>query len=160
MAAESVAPEKGQGWLSGADWCRGRRAWLLAMLLYLPMAAVIALHLLVPPAGLWPTGFLQYDQGGYMAMAREGFDRTIMPHPFFALPATADPASPRVYSYPHLFALGLVEELLDADPGRLYRAEGIALADPLTKAFVRPRDLATLQERVAALEALKRASHG
>ena len=48
---------------------------------------------------------------------------------------------------------------LIADPGRLYRAEGIALADPLTKAFVRPRDLATLQERVAALEALSGPNH-
>ena len=151
MAAESVAPEKGQGWLSGADWCRGRRAWLLAMLLYLPMAAVIALHLLVPPAGLWPTGFLQYDQGGYMAMAREGFDRTIMPHPFFALPATADPASPRVYSYPHLFALGLVEELLDADPGRLYLVFGalcgivfLRLAIALYGRAVQQRDGAAL----------------
>jgi CheY-like chemotaxis protein len=41
---------------------------------------------------------------------------------------------------------------LIATPDHLYRAEGIALADPLTMAFVRPRDLPTMQERVAALE--------
>ncbi|MCE9548397.1 MAG: hypothetical protein K8T25_23225 [Planctomycetia bacterium] len=48
---------------------------------------------------------------------------------------------------------------LIADPDRLYRAEGIALADPLTKAFVRPRDLPTMQERVAALEAMSGPNH-
>ncbi|MCE9545718.1 MAG: hypothetical protein K8T25_09410 [Planctomycetia bacterium] len=33
----------------------------------------------------------------------------------------------------------------------LFRAEGLALTDPLVKVFVRPRDLATMRERVAQL---------
>jgi CheY-like chemotaxis protein len=48
---------------------------------------------------------------------------------------------------------------LIADPDRLYRAEGIALADPLTSAFVRPRDLKTMQERVKTLEGLSGVNH-
>jgi hypothetical protein len=105
----------------GADWTRGWRAWLLAALFYLPMAAVVLAHLLLPPDGLWPTGFLQYDQGGYMAMAREAFDALPWPEsPTFGLPTSADPQTPQVYANPHLLALGLVQLLTKADPGRLY----------------------------------------
>ena len=103
----------------GADWARGRRAWLLAGLFYLPMAAVVLAHLLLPPDGLWPTGFLQYDQGGYMAMAREAFDETSA-RAVFGLPTSADPETPQVYANPHLLALGLVQLVTKADPGRLY----------------------------------------
>jgi len=48
---------------------------------------------------------------------------------------------------------------LIAKPDHLYRAEGIALGDPLTMAFVRPRDLPTMQERVASLEKLGGYNH-
>jgi len=104
----------------GRNWAQGWRAWALAALFYLPMAAVVVAHLLLPPDGRWPTGFLQYDQEGYMAMAREYFDRESIPDPFFGLPTSAHPASPEVYVYPHLFALGFVRAITDADPGRLY----------------------------------------
>jgi len=134
-----------------ADWSCGWRAWALAALLYLPMAAVVLAHLLLPPEGTWPTGFLQYDQGGYMAMAREGFDRSVLPRPLFALPTSADPASPSIYSYPHLFALGFVRGLTDADPGRLYLLFGalsgivfLRLALALCAHAVPQRDTAAL----------------
>jgi hypothetical protein len=52
-------------------------------------------------------------------MAREAFDESL-PHPAFGLPTSADPETPRVYAYPHLLALGLVERMTQADPGRLY----------------------------------------
>lgn len=104
----------------GTDWTRGWRAWLLAALFYLPMAAVVLAHLLLPPDGLWPTGFLQYDQGGYMAMAREYVDRSILPQVAFGLPTSADPQPERIYSNPHLLVLGFVRGLTQADPGRLY----------------------------------------
>jgi hypothetical protein len=100
------------------DWAQGWRAWALAAVLYLPMAAVVLSHLLLPPAGEWPTGFLQYDQQGYMAMAHEASEGPV-PGPF-GLPTSADPATPRIYFYPHLLALGLVQAFSDADPGRLY----------------------------------------
>jgi hypothetical protein len=102
------------------DWARGWRAWLLAALFYLPMAAVVLAHLLLPPDGHWPTGFLQYDQGGYMAMAREYVDHSILPKASFGLPTSADPRPERIYSYPHLFVLGFVRSVTQADPGRLY----------------------------------------
>lgn len=105
----------------GSDWTRGWRAWLLAGLFYLPMAAVVLAHLLLPPDGRWPTGFLQYDQGSYMAMAREAFDALPWPNtPLFGLPTSADPGTPQVYANPHLLLLGFVQELTGADPGRLY----------------------------------------
>lgn len=119
--ATSVADGHANG---RADWAQGWRAWALAALFYLPMAAVVLAHLLLPPDGRWPTGFLQYDQGGYMAMAREGTDLGPFPRPFFALPTSTDPASPAIYAYPHLYVLGLARLLTDADPGRLYLAFG------------------------------------
>jgi hypothetical protein len=131
------------------DWARGWRAWLLAALLYLPVAAVILSHLLLPPDGKWPTGFLQYDQGGYMAMAREAAEG-LVPGPF-GLPTSADPATPRVYFYPHLVALGLVQAFSHADPGRLYLLFGalsglvfLRLAVALYGRVVAQRDSAAL----------------
>ncbi len=100
-----------------------RRPWLAAALLLLPMAAVHAAHFLLPPAGEWPTGFLQYDQQRYLAMARQAWEGGAWP--LFALPTSADPASPAQYVYPHIALLGLAWGLLDADPGRLYLAFGL-----------------------------------
>ena len=101
-----------------------RWPWLAAALLLLPMAAVYAAHFLLPPAGEWPTGFLQYDQQSYLAMARETLDGGSWP--LFALPTSADPASPAQYFHPQIALLGALLWLFDADPGRLYLAFGLA----------------------------------
>jgi hypothetical protein len=99
-----------------------RRPWLAAALLFLPMGAVYAAHFLLPPAGEWPTGFLQYDQQSYLAMARQAWEGGAWP--LFALPTSADPGAPAQYLYPHIALLGLAWGLLDADPGRVYVAFG------------------------------------
>lgn len=100
-----------------------RRPWLTAFLLLLPMVAVYAAHFLLPPPGLWPTGFLQYDQQSYMAMAREAWEGGAWP--LFGLPTSADPATPAQYLYPHIALLGLLQTQTGADPGRLYDGFGI-----------------------------------
>ena len=137
-----------------ADWARGWRAWLLAAAFYLPMAVVVLAHLLLPPAGEWPTGFLQYDQQSYMAMAREPFDALAEGRgfsPAFGLPTSPDPETPRHYFAPHLLLLGVVQWLGDFDPGRLYLAFGavaglvfLRLAIALYGRVVRDRDGAAL----------------
>ena len=98
------------------------RDWLLAALLYLPMAAVVLAHLLLPPDGRWPTGFLQYDQQGYMAMAREAWEGGAWP--LFGLPGSDDPATPQHYLYLHIALLGALQGLFELEPGRLYLAFG------------------------------------
>jgi hypothetical protein len=88
------------------------------VLLYLPMAAVYGLPLLFHPPESWPTGFLQYDQASYMAMAREYFDEDFS----FAYgnPFSPDPATPQIFFQPWTFVLGLIWNATDFDPGRLY----------------------------------------
>lgn len=106
----------------GADWLGGWRAWLLSALLYLPMAAVFAAHLWVVPVGLWPTGFVQGDQSGYAAMAREYFDSGF--GLLYSLPFSPEYDSPRLYFQPFLLLLGTVVETFGTDPGRTYLAMG------------------------------------
>ena len=48
---------------------------------------------------------------------------------------------------------------LIADPDGMFRAEGVALADRLSTAFVRPRDQKTMQERVTTLARLEGVNH-
>ena len=93
-----------------------------ALLLYLPMAAVLFLPLLIHPAGQWPTGFVQYDQASYMAMAREYFDGGF--HPLYGNPFSHDPETPRLFFQPWTLALGLLWQATGWDPGRLYLAFG------------------------------------
>lgn len=100
-----------------------RRPWRAALLLFLPMAAVYAAHFLLAPRGLWPSGFLQYDQQSYMAMAREAWEGGAWP--LFGLPSSADPATPAQYFYPHIALLGALQGLTGADPGRLYDLFGV-----------------------------------
>lgn len=123
------------------------RPWTTAALLYLPMAAVVLAHLLLPPEGRWPTGFLQYDQQSYMAMARESWEGGAWP--LFGLPTSADPDTPRHYLYLHIAALGLLQGAFDLDPGRLYLAFGalaglvfLRLAIALYRRVVPETDLA------------------
>ncbi len=112
-AAQSMMPEH---WVF-------RRPWLTALLLFLPMALVYAAHFLLPPRDLWPTGFLQYDQQSYMAMAREAWEGGAWP--LFGLPSSADPATPALYAYPHIALLGALQGVTRADPGRLYDLFGV-----------------------------------
>jgi len=101
-----------------------RRPWLAALLLYLPMAAIyLQPFLLHSPFG-WPSGFLQYDQASYMAVAREYVDQGFG---FTAgNPFSPDPQTPRLFFQPWTFALGLVWHATGIDPGRLYLLFGLA----------------------------------
>lgn len=98
------------------------RAWGLAAALYLPMAAIVLVHLCVVPTGLWPTGFLQADQVGYAAMAREHFDAGF--GFAFGLPFSSDPQTPRIYFSPLLLLYGLIVQWTGWDPGRVFLALG------------------------------------
>ncbi|HKY95838.1 MAG TPA: hypothetical protein VJL84_11065, partial [Kiloniellales bacterium] len=104
-----------------------RRPWLAAALLYLPMAAIYAAHALSSYGGLVPTGFLQYDQLSYMAMAREYFDPVPDGNAWltYGLPFSADYATPEVYFQPHTLLLGLLLELSGAQPGWVYFLFGV-----------------------------------
>lgn len=122
-----------------------RRPWLAALLLYLPMVAVFAAHLWGSPAALWPTGFLQGDQPGYMATALQHLERGFTL--FYPLPYSAEPASPAIYFQPFTLLLGVVQWASSADPGRLYLAAGalaglvcLRLAIALYARFVDGRD--------------------
>jgi len=99
-----------------------RRPWLAALLLYLPMAALYLQPFVWHPPGSWPTGFLQYDQASYMAMAREygdgGFGFA------YGNPFSSDPETPRIFFQPWTFALGLIWQATGVDPGRLYLVFG------------------------------------
>lgn len=99
------------------------RPWLAAALLYTPMAAVLLLPLAFHPPGQIPTGFVQYDQIEYMALAREYFDHGFQP--LFGLPFSDDPATPRIYFQPWSLGLGLIREVTAFDPGHIYLAFGL-----------------------------------
>lgn len=108
------------GELKEAWWAR--HPWLAAVVLYLPMAAIYLQPFVFHPPHSWPTGFLQYDQASYMAMAREYFDEGFS----FAYgnPFSPDPETPRIFFQPWAFALGLIWKATEVDPGRLYLVFG------------------------------------
>lgn len=99
-------------------------AWRAALLGLLPTIAMVLVHLLVHPAGLEPTGFLQYDQPYYMANAREFFDGGF--HLLYGLPYADSPATPRVYFQPQIFLLGVVQHVTGLPPGWLFLGFGLA----------------------------------
>jgi hypothetical protein len=103
----------------------GVRVWLLAALLLLPVYFLYLVHLTVMAAP--GTGFLQYDQAYYMAIARAYFaDGGFAP--LYGLPFSADPATPRIYFQPLTLALGIAGKISGSDPGILYMTAGLLLA--------------------------------
>jgi hypothetical protein len=70
------------------------RPWALGAMLLLPVYFFYIAHFTIP--GAPGTGFVQYDQSYYMALARAYFS-----HGHFALvyglPFSPDPATPRIY---------------------------------------------------------------
>ncbi len=93
--------------------------WGLSFALFLPVIALYAAHFIPGPNGAFGTGFLQYDQPYYMAIARKYFDDGGLSLTY-GLPFSPDPSTPRVYFQPLTFALGLIEYLTGADPGFIY----------------------------------------
>lgn len=103
----------------------GLRVWALAAVLLLPVYFLYLVHFTSMAAP--GTGFLQYDQAYYMAIARAYFaDGGFAP--LYGLPFSPDPATPHVYFQPLTVALGIVGKLSDGDPGILYMTAGLLLA--------------------------------
>lgn len=100
-----------------------RAGWGAAALGMLPTLAMVVVHLLVHPAGMEPTGFLQYDQPYYMANAREHFDGGF--HLLYGLPYSDTPTTPRLYVQPQLLVLGVVQHVTALPPGWLFLAFGL-----------------------------------
>jgi hypothetical protein len=99
--------------------------WLFAALLILPATVPYLNHYLAGGEGL-PTGFIQGDQPGYMAVAREYFDRGISltySNPF--VPFTDGPS---IYFQPQTFLLGLLWFCTRLDPGFLFVIFGLIFA--------------------------------
>jgi hypothetical protein len=105
---------------------RGDCLWLLSVALFLPVIALYAAHLIPGPSGVSGTGFLQYDQPYYMAIARKYFDDGGLSLTY-GLPFSPDPSTPRVYFQPLTFALGLFEYVSGADPGFIYVLAAIVM---------------------------------
>jgi hypothetical protein len=100
--------------------------WLLSVALFLPVIALYAAHLIPAPSGASGTGFLQYDQPYYMAIARKYFDDGGLSLTY-GLPFSPDPSTPRVYFQPLTFALGVLEYVSGADPGFIYVLAAIVM---------------------------------
>lgn len=99
--------------------------WTASALLLSPVYLLYLAHFTVHGAS--GTGFLQYDQASYMADARAYFASGHF-NLTYALPFSADPATPRLYFQPLTLALGLAWKLTGSDPGILYAAAGLLLA--------------------------------
>jgi len=92
-------------------------------LLYLPYAVPAVAHFAFPGDSRVPTGFVQYDQASYMAMAREHWD-----HGFsllYGLPFSPDEATPALYAQPQSLLLGLLLRLSGLQPGVLFFGFGV-----------------------------------
>jgi hypothetical protein len=103
----------------------GARVWAIGALLLLPLYFFYVVHFTI--AGAPGTGFLQYDQAYYMAIARAYFADGGF-SPVYGLPFSPDPATPRLYFQPLTLALGIAWELTGGDPGILYMLAGLLLA--------------------------------
>jgi len=105
---------------------RGRtalRRWIFSTLLVLPATVPYLSHYLSGGEAL-PTGFIQGDQPGYMAVAREYFEHGLSwtySNPF--VPAYDGPS---IYFQPQTFVLGLLWSLSRIDPGLLFVLFGFA----------------------------------
>ena len=89
--------------------------WLLAVLAMSPISWLIACYSVGAPHGTHPTGFIQYDQGYYMAEARQHFADGF--HLFYGSPASSDYDTPRVYFHPQTFLLGALAKFTNVEPG-------------------------------------------
>jgi hypothetical protein len=98
---------------------RADSLWVLSAALFLPVIALYAAHFIPGSNGASGTGFLQYDQPYYMAIARKYFDDGGLSLTY-GLPFSPDPSTPRVYFQPLTFALGLLEYVSGGDPGFIY----------------------------------------
>lgn len=105
---------------------RADSLWGLSFALFLPVIALYAAHFVAQPNGAFGTGFLQYDQPYYMAIARKYFDDGGLSLSY-GLPFSPDPSTPRIYFQPLTFALGLIEYSSGADPGVIYVLAEIVL---------------------------------
>lgn len=103
-----------------------RRPWPAACILLLPLLLPGLAHFLLPGDGRVPTGFLQYDQASYMAMAREHFDQGFTLA--YGLPFSPDPETPRVYLQPQSLVLGSLLTLTGLEPGVLFYGCGLLAA--------------------------------
>ena len=98
--------------------------WTVAALLMLPVVVLYASHFLTQGTGVWPTGFIQYDQAYYMANAREyqdgGTDGIR-----YALPFSSNYDNAPIHFQPQIALLGLLWHITGWDPGRLFVAFGL-----------------------------------
>lgn len=105
--------------MSGRGLGKEAARWGVAALFVLPLLSLYLADIVTTPAGLTPTGFLQYDTPYYIANAREHLDRG-----GFALtygnPSTADYTTPAIYVQPMSLLLALVLAITGADPGLVW----------------------------------------
>jgi hypothetical protein len=108
------------------DSSSGLRRWILACVLILPATLPYLTHYF-DAGGLQPTGFIQADQPGYMAVAREYFEgdsvRLLYGNPF-----SPEYSSPRLYFQPQTFLLGVAWKVSKADPGLVFVIFGLLAA--------------------------------
>jgi hypothetical protein len=102
------------------------RRWLFAALLILPATVPYLNHYLAAGGEGLPTGFIQGDQPGYMAVAREYFDRGI--HLTYSNPFVPFTDGPSIYFQPQTFLLGLLLFSTRLDPGFLFVLFGLVSA--------------------------------
>lgn len=99
--------------------------WLLALLLVVPATIPYVAHYGWTD-GFTPTGFIQGDQPGYMAVAREYFDNGFSLT--YSNPFTSAYNSPALYFQPQTFFIGLLWALTHIDPGLLFAVFGFVAA--------------------------------
>ncbi len=103
----------------------GVRRWIFAALLILPAAVPYMRHCLAGGES-FPTGFIQGDQPGYMAVAREYFDHGF--HLTYSNPFVPYADGPMIYFQPQTFALGLIWFCTRLQPGLLFVLFGLVCA--------------------------------
>jgi hypothetical protein len=104
---------------------RSRYRWVAAGILILPAAIPYIAHY-ASAGGLTPTGFIQADQPGYMAVAREYFDDGFSFT--YSNPFSPGYGGAAVYFQPQTFLLGVVLFLTRLDPGLLFALFGLLAA--------------------------------
>lgn len=138
---------------AAAPAAAGRRAWLVALVLWLPYMLVWLAPALFAHEGLVPTGFVQHDQPYYLANGRAVFERgngLLGPNPF-----DPDPAAPAIYFHWLTWLMGALTVFAALDPGAVYVVIGgcagllfswltLALMDQLTRGSPRAPWLAAL----------------
>src|SRR5438105_14497188 len=97
----------------------GVRVWALGAALLLPVYLLYIAHftIMVAPG----TGFLQYDQAYYMAIARAYFADAGFA-PLYGLPFSPDPATPQIYFQPLTMALRIAGRVSRTATGSPYMA--------------------------------------